>query len=243
MPVFSARDMPGRLPPNWILHRQGQGSWNLQVNTSPYPIFRQRVVVLGPDFRQGDVYVELADETLPPYPYPLGVPLDRVLFVNIVTHGLGVMLHACGVVLGDKGYIFAGPSNAGKTTMARLWAGVGEATVLGDECLILRRKGDRFWVYGTPWAGEANLFCPLGVPIEGVFFIRHSGRNLLTPIPVAKAAEQLLAQTILTPYDVLSVQYGLDFCLDFVREVPACDFGFFPDESAVRTIQRLTGHG
>jgi hypothetical protein len=241
MEVFSARDNPGRFPPNWRLYHTAHGLWHLQVNASAYPVFVERMAVFESHFRQGTVYVELAHRELAVYPFPLSAPLDRVLFVNIVTHGLGVMLHACGVVLDGKGYLFAGPSNAGKTTLARLWAEFGDATVLGDECLILRRKGDRFWVYGTPWVGEAGLFSPEGVPVEGIFHIRHAAGNTLARTPIKQAVEQLLGQTILTPYDPFAVEYGLDFCLDFVHEVPAHDLGFVPDESAVEMIRGELG--
>lgn len=237
--VFAARDVPGRYPPNWSLYRDELGTWSLQVNAAAYPVFGRRLAVFEPDFRSGAVYVELTRRDLAEYPYPLSAPLDRVLFVNIITHGLGLMLHACGVVQNGKGYIFAGPPNAGKTTLSKLWARASEATILGDECLILRRQGSQFWVYGTPWVGEANLFSPLGVPVEGVYFIRHSRQNSLQPIPPNRAAEQLLSQSILTPYDPFAVQSGLDLCLDFVSQICAYDFGFVPDESSVELIQKV----
>lgn len=240
--VFAARDVPGRFPPNWSLHRSDSGMWSLQVNAAAYAVFQRRLAVFEPDFRRGIVYVELTRRDLAVYPYPLSAPLDRVLFVNLVTHGLGLMLHACGIEHNGRGYIFAGPSNAGKTTLSRLWAMTSEATILGDECLILRKQGEQFWVHGTPWVGEANLFSPLGVPVERVFFIRHSQQNSIEPIPPHRAAERLLSQSILTPYDPFAVQSGLDLCLDFVSQIPAYDFGFIPDESAVRLIQKVVGH-
>ena len=240
--VFAARDVPGRFPPNWCLYRNDAGMWSLQVNAAAYPVFRRRLAVFEPDFRRGNVYVELTRRDLNAYPYPLSAPLDRVLFVNIVAQGLGLMLHACGIVRNGKGYIFAGPSNAGKTTLSRLWANASEATILGDECLILRKQGGHFWIHGTPWVGEAHLFSPLGAPVEGVFFIRHCQYNSLEPIPPNRAAELLLSQSILTPYDPIAVGSGLDLCLDFVSQIPAYDFGFVPDQSAVALIQRVAGY-
>ena len=240
--VFSVGDVPHRVPPNWRLYRDGRGLWNLQVNTSAYQVFRQRVAVLAPDFRTGDLYVDLAHRSLAVYPYPLSSPLDRVLFVNLISHGVGVMLHACGIVMGGKGYIFTGPSEAGKTTLARLWAEFSDATVLGDECLILRRKEDRFWMYGTPWVGEAGLCSPVAVPTERIFFIHHGQENLLTPISPERAAERLLAQSVLTPYDAFAVEFVLDFCLGLGARVPAFEYGFVPEESAVRLIQSVASH-
>jgi hypothetical protein len=199
--------------------------------------------VFQPDFRCGKVYVDLVDEHVSPCPYPLGAPLDRVLFVNIVGHGIGIMLHACGIALDGKGYVFAGPSDAGKTTLSRLWAEYSDATILGDECLILRRHKDQFWVYGTPWIGDAGLYSSLGVPVDALFFLHHAGQNLLTSTPLDRASEQLLAQSILTPYDRQAVEYGLDFCLDLVSALPVQDFGFLPDRGAVRFMEAHLGSG
>ena len=240
--VFSARDMPGRFPPNWRLYRSQLGWWNLEVNASPYPLIRRRVAVFQPDFRRGDVYVDLRHRGLDVLPYPLSAPLDRVLFVHLVTHGLGVMIHACGIVLDGKGYLFSGPSNAGKTTLSRLWAKATDAIVLGDECLILRKSDGKFWIYGTPWVGEAGLYSPIGASVEKVFFIHHARQNLVTALPPEQAAERLLAQSILTPHDAFAIQYGLDLCLDFVVGVPAYQFGFVPERSAVQLIQKLVGN-
>jgi hypothetical protein len=241
--VFSARDMPGRFPPNWRLYLADDGEWRLRVNASAYPVFRERIAVFEPNFRRGRVYVDLQHRDLELQPYPLSGPLDRVLFVNIVTHGLGIMLHACGVVLDGKGYIFAGPSNAGKTTLARLWHEFSEGTILGDECLILRRRGNGFWAYGTPWVGEAGLFAPDGVPVEALFFIHHDNVNKLRPIAPQAGVMQLLAQSLLTPYDGFAIESGLDLCLDLVHTLPLFEFGFVPEASAVRMIQDSRVHG
>lgn len=241
--LFSARDMPEPFPPNWRLHRNGAGQYVLQVNASGHQVIRQRLGVFRPDFRHGEIYVDLVDGDIPLCPYPLAPPLDRVLFVNVMAHGLGVMLHACGVILDGKGYLFAGPSDAGKTTLSRLWAEFSEATILGDECLILRQHHGQFWIYGTPWVGEAGLYSPRGVPVGGLYFLHHAGENMLTRTPLNRAAEQLLAQSLLTPYDPGAVEFGLDLCLSFVSDVPGHAFGFVPNRSAVAFLRDHLGRG
>lgn len=238
-PLLSARDMPHPFPPNWRLYRDELGLYILEVNAAAHRVIRRRLGMFQPDFRRGEIYVDLVDEGASVCPYPLGAPLDRVLFLNVMAHGLGVMLHACGVVLDGKGYVFAGPSDAGKTTLARLWAESSDVTVLGDECLILRKQGGQFWIYGTPWVGEAGLYSARGVPVERLLFLHHADQNLVARTPLNRAAELLLAQSLLTPYDATAVGFGLDFCLSFVSEVPAHNFGFVPDHSAVRFIQGL----
>lgn len=240
--VFSVREFRDQVLPNWGLYRDAQGRWALQVNAVGHSVFRQRVIVFEPDFRCGELYVELAEGDLAVYPYPLAAPLDRISFVNIITHGLGLMLHACGIAVDGKGYVFAGPPDAGKTTLAKLWDTFSDATILGDECLILRRRHNRFWIYGTPWVGEAGLYSPLGIPVEYIFFVGHGQQNLVSPMSADQAVERLLAQSVLTLYDAYAVEFGLDLCLDLVSLVPAYEFCFVPDRSAIQMLQRFRAH-
>lgn len=147
-----------------------------------------------------------------------------------------MLIHGCGVIHEGHGLIFVGPSGAGKTTLARLWSQFDNAVVLGEECLALRTRDSRFWVFGTPWIGESQACSPLGAPVAGIYLIRHAQRNSLEPLAAERAAEKLLSRSFLASYDAEAAYRGLDFCLDLVGKVPVYDYGFVPDESAVRFL-------
>jgi radical SAM protein with 4Fe4S-binding SPASM domain len=108
----------------WRLHEEPDGRlgfrfFSSNTGSSPYLVMR-----LASDARTGTL--TLHEPFYPPdAPLdPLQFPVDEVLMVQLLGHGLGVELHACGVVAADgKGYLFAGQSGDGKTTTARLWDG------------------------------------------------------------------------------------------------------------------------
>lgn len=240
--IWTITNVSSELPPTCRLYRDREGLWSIHVHDLPSTPFRQRVAVFGPDFAEGDLYVELR-EPKPPSPlrYPACPPLDRAWFVHLLAQGGGILLHACGVVHEGSGYLFAGRSGAGKTTLARLWLADPNATVLGEESLALRRKGSQFWMYGTPWIGESGAFSPAGAPLRGIYFISHASDHFLQPLPMERAVERLLAHSFLPTYDPAVASRGLDFCLDLVQEVPAYLFGFRPDASAVQFMGERGG--
>ncbi len=81
------------------------------------------------------------------------IPLDQLLFLAPLAHTNGLLLHASGAVIDGKAFVFAGHSGDGKTTLSRLLAAEG-LELLSDERIALRREGESFRAYGTPWPGE-----------------------------------------------------------------------------------------
>ena len=126
---------------------------------------------------------------------PLEYPLGELLLINhLHAHRLGVEIHGCGII--DRpgaGYLFAGESGAGKTTMARLWEGQAGVTVLSDDRVVLRAGGGKVWMYGTPWHGDARLASPARVSVTGVFFLRAHREHVWRPLERSQAAARLFA--------------------------------------------------
>ena len=93
--------------------------------------------------------------------YPLEYPLDEVLMIHRLACGYGLEVHAVGLVdeIG-RGHLFLGHSGAGKSTTARLWLNQPGVQILSDDRIILRAHGERIFMYGTPWHGDAGISSP-----------------------------------------------------------------------------------
>jgi len=170
--------------------------------------------------------------------WPLEYPLDELLLQGLLARGRGAEIHACGVTNSSgRGLLFVGQSGAGKTTMARLWEGVGGAKVLSDDRIILRRAGSSFTMHGTPWHGEAALAEPASAPLESVFFLEHGAANNLLPLRGAAATTRLFACGFPPFHD----RDGLDFTLTFFAElaaaVPCHELRFAPDRRVVEFVE------
>ena len=158
-----------------------------------------RHVTVDAEFRSGEVVGQFDDGEFPPVPvYPLD-GIEIMLFANWLARTGDVILHAAGVESGGRGYAFAGASGAGKSTLAAAFAGTAGTTILGEDNLVLRLLGDRFWVFGTPWHLDTARCAPLGFPLEKIYFLdRTSGEGIGPCAPVDGIAR--LLQTAFVPY-------------------------------------------
>jgi hypothetical protein len=201
-----------------------------------------KIASLDKDFRSGEVLIHR-----PYFPpgrvvYPLEYPLDELLLIHLLAAGRGVEVHACGVVdSSGQGYLFAGQSGAGKTTLARLWqkaGGIGEGMILSDDRIVLRYEAGQFWMYGTPWHGEAELSSPGRAPLNGIYLLRHGPSNRLVPLRRSATVAKLIACSFPLFYQSSSLDYTLDFLDQLVQAVPCYELSFTPDERVLALVRR-----
>ncbi len=191
--------------------------------------------VLDQEVDRVDVHLE--PETLPDgrLPDPLQFPLGEILMICRLGGGGGIMAHACGVDDNGQGYLFAGNSTHGKSTMARLWS--EEATILNDDRIVLRSGGEGWLMYGTPWHGEYSAVSPRGVPLEKIFFLHHGAAAVTCALKGAAAAAKLFARSFLPLWNSDGVGQALACCEMLAREVPCFDLDFAPDKRVVEAVR------
>ncbi len=119
------------------------------------------------------------------------LPSDEVLLAVALAEKNGCYLHAGGAILGGKGLLFAGHSEAGKSTIAEMLE--GKAEILGDERIIVRRHPEGFRIYGTWSHGDASPVSAFSAPLRGIFFLRKSRQNRLVRLAKAEAVRAVLS--------------------------------------------------
>jgi len=102
----------------------------------------------------------------------------------------GALIHGSCAVIGGKAFLFVGPSGSGKTTIARFCLGRGFA-VLNDENVILRKSGDGWRAYGTPWSRTPEMVRNASAKIERIFFLRFGKRNQIKQVSRREALRRL----------------------------------------------------
>jgi hypothetical protein len=225
----------------------GKGLWRLyRTPRGPEMVFTSPALGTAPyqsaafreDFREGTVTLRRAPfaDRLPIY--PLHYPLDEVFMVHLLAGGLGVEVHGGGVVFPDgRGWLFVGVSGAGKSTLSRLWRAEPDVTVLSDERIIVRRQDDGLWMYGTPWHGDGQIAEPGRARLERVFFLRHSTRNVLTPVGVTDAITRLFVCGFTPFHDAAGLAFSLGFLETMARDCRCDELGFVPDRSAIAFLR------
>jgi hypothetical protein len=198
-------------------------------------LFPSRVALFDSDMKQVEIYSET--ERLPNglLPDPLQYPLAEVLMICLLAQGRGLMVHACGIDDGGHGYIFAGNSTHGKSTMARLWK--DKACVLNDDRIVLRKHEGKFWMYGTPWHGDYTAVVPKGILLEKVFFLNQEDVNSMSCVEGATAASKLLTRCFPPLWNEEGMNFTLDFCAQLVSDVPCYELGFVPDNKIVDFVR------
>jgi hypothetical protein len=158
-----------------------------------------RFVAIGFDARR---WSERRDREVGPGGVPrfsLLPPFEQLPFlVPFARHG-SFLVHACGAVIDGRSYVFAGHSGDGKTTLARLLASEG-VELLSDERVALRRRGEAFDAFGTPWAGEGRVISTKSYPLAAVFLLHQAGHHRVRAAAPGALAAELLARSIVPYY-------------------------------------------
>jgi len=168
---------------------------------------------------------------------PIKYPLLQILLMYILAQRQGAIIHAAGIVINGKGYIFPGKSGAGKSTMTRQFAGRRGIGLLSDDRVVVRKEEGAFRAYGTPWPGEEGIAENMNVPLSGLFFIAHGSENRIKEISAQEALERLLPVTSIPWYDRDVVPKMLDFCGDLVSHIPTYEFQFKPGIEVVDVLE------
>ena len=158
---------------------------------------------------------------------------------NYLSKGKGVILHCCCLNDHGQGILFSGESKAGKSTIAELWKGKEGVTVLTDDRAIIRKIGNRFYAYGTPWHSTAKVHSPEHVPIEKIFFIKHAKENAIVRKEGVECVSNLLVRLFPPFWSQSGMQYTLQLLDELGKEVPCYELGFVPNETVLDFARRI----
>jgi hypothetical protein len=202
---------------------------------SPVPY---KAAWFDPGFERGHVVLNREAIPVERPVFPLEYPLDELVMMHRLALGEGVEVHALGLADQDgSGYLFLGHSGAGKSTTARLWMAEPGVQLLSDDRIILRKHDGKFWMYGTPWHGDAGVASPGRAPLSAIFLLEQAPANELGTISQPTAAAELFARAFVPHYLESGIQFTLGFLDQLTRSVPCSILRFTPTLSAVEAVR------
>lgn len=107
------------------------------------------------------------------------------------------LMHCAVIGYEGRGYAFSAPSGTGKTTHIRLWQqvfGADKVQIVNGDKPILRRFGDTFYAYGTPWCGKEGYNTNTRGPLAGLCFVERWTENSIRRMTVEEAVPHLFTQ-------------------------------------------------
>jgi len=160
-------------------------------------------------------------------PYSIDAVL-RIIHTLVLARQGGFLLHSASAIRNGKAFLFAGVSEAGKTTISRL--APPDVTLLTDEISYVRKQDDGYIAFGTPFTGElARLGENVSAPIEALYLLAKGTENRIVPVSPGEATRSLLANLLFFAEDEELVQAIFHSAFDFVSRVPVSRLTFFPD--------------
>jgi hypothetical protein len=160
-------------------------------------------------------------------PYSIDAVL-RIAHTLVLARQGGFLLHSASAIRNGRAFLFAGVSEAGKTTISRL--APPDITLLTDEISYVRRHDAGYVAYGTPFTGElAKLGENVSAPIAALYLLAKGRENRIDPIAPGEATRSLLANLLFFAEDEELVQSTFHSAFDFVSRVPVSRLTFMPD--------------
>jgi hypothetical protein len=161
------------------------------------------------------------------------------MLMYILAQRQGALVHAAGICMQDRAYIFPGRSGAGKSTISRLLLGRDTAPILSDDRIVIRKRDEVFKAFGTPWPGDAGIAENKSSRLAGIFFIYHDRENRIRELTPGEALRSILPVTSIPWYDEKPMSDILSFCEELVYAVPAYDLHFRPDHTAADFLEEF----
>ena len=160
----------------------------------------------------------------------------RILHSLLLARQGGLLLHAASGVRNGRAFLFAGVSGAGKTTISRL--APSDAILLTDEISYLRRDGEGYAAYGTPFAGElAKPGENVRAPLAALYLLAKGAENRIESVGEADAVRAVLESVLFFAHDSELVGRVFDSVCELVRRVPVKRLTFVPDARVWELIQ------
>lgn len=104
-----------------------------------------------------------------------------------------LLIHSSGVLAAGGGYLFVGPSEAGKSTVA---ACSTDHIVLNDEMNLVEFNRDGAVLHGTPFNGFFRDKQPGRAPLKGLFLLAHGPEHEVLDLGRAEAIAAVATQVV-----------------------------------------------
>ena len=217
----------------WTLYRQGE---DFIIKLFEEMNGLKRVLRIPADFAISDLYFTEPNGS---FVDPFFGPTIELLMVNYLARIGSMIVHACGIDYRGKGILFVGESGAGKSTLTKIWNRENGVEILSDDRIIIRKKNGEYWIYGTPWHGDARFASPAKVKLEKVFFIKHGETNFAKTVTGSFPVLQFLKASFPPYWDRNCMEFAMGFFDDLVAAVPCRDLSFVPDAGIVEFVGNL----
>lgn len=152
-----------------------------------------------------------------------------------------ILMHGSALGYNGEAVIFSAASGTGKSTHTGIWRKVygSEVTMIDDDKPFLKKEGDIYQVYGTPWNGKHHIGSNIHMPLKAVVQLTRGQENSIVPMTKIQAFQLLLRQ-VYQPEDRELMKLVINECNDIVNTAAfhllACNMEDEAAETAMKGI-------
>jgi len=179
---------------------------------------------VGEGFRKIKVYIQNKSGQLLFYLFP------EILYSFILPEFDGILLHACGVKMGNRIFVFLAPSEGGKSTIAKLALKKG-LILLNDDRIIVRKIRNKFYAFGNPWHGEVEHTSSEWGEVKELFFLKKARRNFVKEVDKKRMFAEMLNNSFYVKVDRENFRKVIEVIGNIVNNVKGYELSFRPDEN------------
>ncbi len=161
---------------------------------------------------------------------------NRFLLQHTFINHHGLIIHAAGGSINGKGIVFPAVSGTGKSTLSHLLLSFPENQFFSEERIIMRRLNDGWHLWGTPWQGTGSIARNESAPLSALVFLSQAPETKIKPLSTSLALHRLLETVSIPWYSQEWTDKGLAVCESLLRDIPAFELAFRPDETAVQAV-------
>jgi hypothetical protein len=164
--------------------------------------------------------------------------LGNCIMSNKVLFHSGIVLHASSISYQGKGIAFTAPSGTGKSTHTEMWEKYYNASVLNDDCPIIRVENDQTKIYGSPWNGSNNKSINSSAPLTAIVILERSENNSIRELSNKEAIPLLLPRVFLPYRNTELMDYALQNTERIIQNTPKFLLRCRPDREAVDLVHQ-----
>lgn len=225
----------------------GDTNWSLFKKDNKYVIEqyisqKKQCAVLNKDFNQGFIHLHFDKDDTTWKLEDIIYDLLQIILINYLSKKEGIFVHSTGLKdTNKKGLLFVGPTQAGKSTTARLWYNHSKAEVLNDDRMIIRKVNSQFFIFGSPWHGDFSDYLASRqgkAKLKRLFFIHHARNHKIKALNPKEAYHNFYPNIFPTFWNKDSLEKQTKLCQDIVTNIPCYRLGFRKDSSVIEFVRK-----
>lgn len=149
----------------------------------------------------------------------------------------GIFLHASFIGFNGEAILFTAPKGVGKSTQASLWQKYRGAEIINGDRAIIRKCGDRWFAWGSPYCGTSGICRNQSMPLRAVVALAQAQENSAERMETRRALAALLDGSSFDVWDMQQVSSVMEICGRLIEDIPFYRLSCLADEGAVRALE------